>query len=58
MPSVVLAIAFFIFQTFGAAYTTLIAYFLNVVLCEVSCCFYTCIATKKADIKEALSSIV
>lgn len=42
IPSVMLAVAFFIFQPFGSAYTTLKAYLCNVVLCEVSCCFMGC----------------
>ena len=41
-PCVFLTIAFFIFQPFGNAYNTLMAYFFHIVLCEVSACFTGC----------------
>lgn len=41
-PCAFLAVAFFIFQPFGTAYTTLMEYFFHVVLCEVSACFIGC----------------
>lgn len=41
-PCAFLTIAFFIFQPFGNAYNTLMAYFFHIVLCEVSACFIGC----------------
>lgn len=41
-PCAFLAVAFFVFQPFGTAYTTLMEYFFHVVLCEVSACFVGC----------------
>lgn len=41
-PCVFLTVAFFVFQPFGTAYTTIMEYFIHVVWCEMSACFIGC----------------
>lgn len=41
-PCVFLTVAFFVFRPFGTAYSTLMEYFIHIVLCEMSACFAGC----------------